>query len=136
MVPDSQLLKRNLVSQLDLPDDWAVACDGRSIRRCLENLVHNALRYTQAGGTVGLTARKLPQGVELIVWDNGPGIATEDLPHLFDPFYRGTHSRRETGMGLGLSIVKTILDSHGWSIQAESDQGARFTVRIPAPTPA
>jgi signal transduction histidine kinase len=130
--PDARLLSRNVVRDISLPAAWTVACDARSIRRSLENLVHNALRYTEVGGTVGIQARALESGgAEVIVWDDGPGLDPADRPHLFDPFYRGTHSRREPGMGLGLSIVKTIVDSHGWTIRAESDRGARFIVGIP-----
>lgn len=129
--PDSELLHRTLVSDLRISHDVIVDCDERSIRRCLENLVHNALRYTPEGGTVGVRALQTPDVLSIIVWDNGPGIDPEDLPHLFDAFYRGTRSRRENGMGLGLSIVKNLLDSHGWTIKAESANGARFTILIP-----
>jgi len=128
--PDARLLGRSFVTEVDLPEDFEVACDARSIRRSLENLIHNALRYTEAGGTVGLRAQVVGAGVEITVWDDGPGLDPVDLPHLFDPFYRGTHSRREPGMGLGLSIVKTILASHGWTIRAESDRGARFIIGL------
>ena len=131
--PDARLLGRSLEADLDL-GDRQVTCDARSIRRCLENLVHNALRYTPRGGSVGVRARANDRGLEITVWDDGPGIAAEDMPYLFEQFYRGTHSRREPGMGLGLSIVKTILDSHGWTIRAESDRGARFVIEIPLPS--
>lgn len=134
LVPDARLLGRSLVRNLDLPVQWSVTCDQRSVRRSLENLVHNALRYTEPGGMVGIQARLMEGGAEIVVWDDGPGLSPTDLPHLFDPFYRGTHSRQEPGMGLGLSIVKTILDSHGWTIRAESHRGARFIITLPAPT--
>lgn len=136
LTPDAQLLDRTLTWNVALPEGTFVDCDARSIRRCLENLVHNALRYTHPGGTVGLQAMVVGEStpnpaIEVTVWDNGPGIAAEDLPRLFDPFYRGTHSRQETGMGLGLSIVKSLMDSHGWTIRAESNHGARFVITIP-----
>ena len=129
MAPDARLLGRTLVTDIALTDE-SVACDRRSIHRCFENLVNNALRYTRPGGHVGITARRVANLVEVTVWDDGPGISAEDLPHLFELFYRGSHSRREPGMGLGLAVVKTILDSHGWSIRAESGSGARFVVTI------
>jgi signal transduction histidine kinase len=131
LIPDAVLLGRTLTAHLELPDELTVACDERSVRRCLENLVHNALRYTPEGSTVWLDARRLPNAVEVTVRDNGPGVAAHDLPHLFELFYRGSGSRREPGMGLGLSIVKTILDSHGWTIRAEAGPGARFVITIP-----
>lgn len=134
LAPDARLLNRTLTWQIELPGGLEVPCDARSVRRCLENLVHNALRYTAEGGTVGVQARVGGDRIEITVWDDGPGLSPEDLPRLFDPFYRGTHSRRENGMGLGLSIVKSLLDSHGWTIRAESDRGARFTVSLPVPS--
>jgi signal transduction histidine kinase len=134
LVPDARLLDRTLTWDIQLPADIRVSCDSRSVSRCFENLVHNALRYTARGGTVGVEGRLRGDHIEIVVWDDGPGLAADDLPRLFDPFYRGTHSRQETGMGLGLSIVKTLLDSHGWTIRAESDHGARFTVSLPVPS--
>jgi signal transduction histidine kinase len=135
LTPDAILLRRTLTTNLSLPDDLTVACDRMSVRRCLENLVHNALRYTPEGSTVSIEAQRVPGAVEVTVRDNGPGVAPRDLPHLFEQFYRGTVSRREPGMGLGLSIVKTILDSHGWAIRAESGPGARFIITIPIEDP-
>jgi two-component system sensor histidine kinase MprB len=68
-----------------------------------------------------------------MVSDNGPGIAPADLPHVFEMFYRGSSSRREEGLGLGLAVVKWVVDSHGWTVTAGSgpEGGARFTVTIP-----
>jgi signal transduction histidine kinase len=135
MTPDAQLLGRTLVSDIDLPAELTMRCDRRSVRRCLDNLLNNALRYTPLGGTVGLSARTAAAGTEIVVWDNGPGISAADLPHVFELFYRGSSSRREQGMGMGLAIVKTIIETHGWSIRAESAAGARFTVTIPSAQP-
>jgi len=71
--------------------------------------------------------------VELTISDNGPGIEKEALPHVFDMFYRGSPSRREQGMGLGLAVVKWVVDYHGWSISvsSEKDKGTSFTITIP-----
>lgn len=134
MRPDAKLLGRALEADIDLPAPLTVRCDRRSVRRCFDNLLNNALRYTPEGGTVRLSAREDSGVILITVSDNGPGIPAADMPHVFEMFYRGTASRREPGMGLGLSIVKTIIDSHGWSIQAESDGGARFVVRVPHQT--
>jgi len=132
VTPDARLLGRTMVTAIAVPEGLTVACDRRSVRRCLENLVNNALRYSEPGGTVGIGARTTLGAIEVFVWDDGAGISAEDLPHLFELFYRGTRSRREPGMGLGLAVVKTILESHGWSVKAESVSGARFTITIPA----
>jgi len=128
---DAKLLGRTFETLIDLPAGLTVACDPRSIRRCLENMASNALRYTREGGRVGITAAMVGGAVELVVWDNGPGIAAQDLPHIFELFYRGSHSRRESGMGIGLTVVKTPPPPHGWSIRAESQEGTRFIITIP-----
>jgi len=88
--------------------------------RAVENLVSNAFRYTGPGGKVEFMM-KVEEGVPvLIVADNGPGIPDDELPYIFDAFYRGTHSRKEAGHGLGLTIVKSVVDLHGWSIEARN----------------
>jgi signal transduction histidine kinase len=65
--------------------------------------------------------------------DNGIGIAPKDMPYIFDPFYRGSNSRREDGRGFGLSVVKSVADSFGWTVAVESEEGrgSVFTVTIP-----
>jgi signal transduction histidine kinase len=136
LTPDAQLLSHTLRTDIGVPDSLKVRCDSRSVRRCLDNLLHNALRYTPAGGAVWLSATADADQVSIVVSDNGPGISEADLPHVFELFYRGSASRREQGMGLGLAIVKTIIDSHGWSIRAESAAGARFTITIPLAQPS
>ena len=135
---DAQLLNRRLDTDLRIPGEAKVLMDERLINRCLENLVNNALRYTEDGGLVTFTAE--PAGRErpgmswiIRIADDGSGIEEKDLDHVFELFYRGTNSRREQGNGLGLAIVKTILDSHGWAIDVVSKpgKGAAFTLAIP-----
>lgn len=90
------------------------------VERALENLVSNSFRYTKRGGRVELKLG-LEAGVPVLtVMDNGPGIPEAELPYVFDAFYRGTHSRQEAGHGLGLTIVKSIVDLHGWEIEARN----------------
>jgi signal transduction histidine kinase len=86
----------------------------------------------------GLGAALVENTVRITISDNGPGIRKDDLPHVFETFYRGSSSRREEGMGLGLSIVKWVVTSHGWSIALTSEQNAGgmtsetcFTIMIP-----
>jgi Signal transduction histidine kinase len=137
---DAALLGRELRYSIDLPSPATVRMDERLATRALENLVNNALRYTQAGGKVELSARVSPSSAGsaprylVTVSDDGPGISAEDLPRIFEPFYRGSSSRREQGMGLGLSIVKTVVESHGWDIEARpgAERGVAFELRIPA----
>ena len=90
------------------------------VERAIENLVSNAFRYTGRGGRVEFSLQFDSGQPVLVVADNGPGIPEEELPYVFDAFYRGTHSRQEAGHGLGLTIVKSIVDLHGWEIEAHN----------------
>jgi signal transduction histidine kinase len=101
--------------------------------RALENLVGNAIRHTTEGSHINLDAFQDADAIRITISDNGSGIASEDIPHIFETFYRGSASRREQGMGIGLSIVKWVIDSHGWTINAASNNaGTRFVITIPA----
>jgi len=104
--------------------------DAGRMRQVLSNLVANALRYTPAGGAVWLVCRVENRWVVLEVQDNGPGISPEDLPHVFDRFYK---ARDSSGMGLGLSIAKQLVDAHGGEIAALSQPGEGTTIRIRLP---
>ncbi|MEU5314028.1 HAMP domain-containing sensor histidine kinase [Streptomyces sp. NPDC021562] len=111
------------------------------MRQALGNLVSNAIRHTPAGGTVTLTARHDGDDIVLTVADTGPGIAAQDLPHVFERFWRAekSRSRRTGGSGLGLPIVRHLVAAHGGTAEAQSEpgRGARFTLRLPgAPAPA
>jgi len=116
------------------PDLPPVSADPKRLRQVLVNLLSNALRYTPATGTIAIDARLADDDVEIRVTDTGPGISEDDLPHLFERFYRGDPARnREGGTGLGLAIVKQWVEAHGGRIWAENAPagGARFTFRIP-----
>jgi signal transduction histidine kinase len=130
---DALILKREFRSSIEVPEGLSIAMDELLSARALENLIGNALRYTPEGGTVELSARADGAGAVVTVSDTGIGIAQEDLPRIFDPFFRGTNSRREPGTGLGLSTVRSILESHGWSIEVASrvGRGTSFTIHIP-----
>lgn len=114
-----------------------VFIDGQQIGRVLANLVSNALRHTPPGGTVRVEATSTEAGVLVDVQDTGEGINPDDLPHVFDQFYRGEKSRSRTtgGSGLGLAISKAIVEAHGGRIGVESapDEGTRFFFTLPAP---
>ncbi|ELS50497.1 sensor histidine kinase [Streptomyces viridochromogenes] len=105
------------------------------MRQALGNLVSNALRHTPAGGTVTLSARRDGDDVLLEVTDTGTGIAPEDLPHVFDRFWRAekSRSRRTGGSGLGLPIVRHLVAAHGGTARATSEPGTGsvFTLRLP-----
>ncbi len=118
----------------------AVVTDPERLRRVLENLVDNAIKYTPAGGRVELTTLPGPQGSARIqVADNGPGIAPEHQARIFERFYRvdKARSRELGGTGLGLSIVRHLAEGMGASVSVESEpgRGARFTVTLPGRVP-
>jgi signal transduction histidine kinase len=114
-----------------------VSMDGALVSRALENLVDNAFRYAEAGSAVRLEAAEADGVVVLGIANRGTPIAERDLPFIFEPFYRGAGTRRETGFGLGLAVVKSVVSSHGWDMAVRSADGeTRFTITIPlAPAP-
>ncbi len=108
------------------------------IQRVLNNLVGNALRHTPAGGSVALQARLDENKVRVDIVDTGEGIASNDLPHVFESFFRGEKSRSRDdqgmrGAGLGLAIAKGLVEAHGGSISVRSEQGhgATFSFTLP-----
>ncbi len=114
-----------------------LAVDRHRIRELLLNLVTNAIKYTPAGGQVGLSLSESEEAVTLVVSDSGIGIAPGDLPHIFDRFWRADPARSRTGerpgTGLGLAITKWIAEAHGGSITVQSrpGRGSMFMVRLP-----
>jgi signal transduction histidine kinase len=108
--------------------------DAASLARAVQNLIANAIRHGAAGKWVAIRAIAEDGSVAISVEDRGPGIAPRDLPHLFEPFYRGRGADRVRGSGLGLTIVKQIALAHGGSVSVDKrrDGGAIFTLRLPA----
>jgi signal transduction histidine kinase len=135
---DAELFQHHTAIDIALPPSLYIPLDERLAVRALENIVNNAIRYTPDGTTIRLGAAVLENAIRVTVSDNGPGIGKADLPHVFEAFYRGSSSRREEGMGLGLSIVKWVVVSHGWSIAVTSEKSGGdgvsetcFTITIP-----
>jgi signal transduction histidine kinase len=112
-----------------------VIMDAQKIGRVLANLVGNALRHTPSGGSVSVSATTTPAGVQVLVSDTGEGIGADDLPRVFEQFYRGEKSRSRAtgGAGLGLAIAKGIVEAHGGRIWAESQlgQGTHLIFTLP-----
>ena len=108
------------------------AVEGR-IGQVLTNLLDNALKYTEAGGSIRMWAEEQGEAVRVSVQDTGVGISAEDLPHVFERFYKVDRARREGGTGLGLSIVKHIVQMHGGEVTAVSrpGQGSTFSFTVP-----
>jgi signal transduction histidine kinase/DNA-binding NarL/FixJ family response regulator len=113
--------------------DLLVAADRSRIGQIFSNLVGNAIKFTKAGGTVRIEGRRCGDMAEFDVVDTGAGIPAEHVPHLFDRFWQASQTSR-SGAGLGLFIVKGIVDAHGGSITVESapGQGTRFRVSLPS----
>jgi PAS domain S-box-containing protein len=110
--------------------------DARRLQQVLWNLVHNAIKFTSAGGRVAIRIQQTPDHLQFVVQDNGRGISPEFLPHVFERFRQedGTSSRSTSGLGLGLSIAKHLVELHGGTIEGTSagvGHGATFVVQIP-----
>jgi signal transduction histidine kinase len=112
-----------------------VCADKDKISQVMINLTSNALKYTQAGGKVEIDIRKGDSNVEISIKDNGQGISQDDLPYIFERFYRADKSRNRMtgGAGIGLTISKAIIQAHGGSIDLESElnKGTKVIVKLP-----
>jgi heavy metal sensor kinase len=117
----------------ELPASCIVSADRIQIERLVSNLLGNAIKYTPAGGKVKLSLIPGFDQVKLIVEDTGVGISPNDLPHIFDRFYRVPSADSEKGLGLGLSFVAWIAKAHGGTVTVEStlNEGTCFTVLLP-----
>ncbi|OHD78344.1 MAG: hypothetical protein A3J97_16685 [Spirochaetes bacterium RIFOXYC1_FULL_54_7] len=149
MEKDAQVLARKFIYEISIPEKLAVPFDEGLLTRALENLCANALRFTNDDGLVCLHAaffnpsqqeQSAAAGqtsenryVRISISDNGIAISSADLPHIFDLFWRASPSRRESGMGIGLAVVRSVVESHGWSIHVESEsgKGSCFFILIP-----
>jgi signal transduction histidine kinase len=129
----SSSLELRVSADPDLPDVWG---DRDRLLQVFENLIGNAVKFTKAGGSI--TAGAVSNDHEVLFWvmDTGGGIASEDLPHVFDRFWQATRAGQQ-GAGLGLPIAKGIVEAHGGRIWVESTQGrgTTFAFTIPKVTP-
>jgi signal transduction histidine kinase len=146
VVPVASLFEEALELFGDLAEDKGVALraadtpslaidgDRNRLRQVIANLVDNAVKYTPSGGEILLEARREDAEAVLTVADTGIGIPPGDLPRIWDRLFRGDRSRSERGLGLGLSLVRAIVESHGGRAEVESEpgRGTRFTLRLPA----
>ena len=130
--------ERSIGINNEIPTYLSVEADRMHLRQCLANLLDNALKYSAAGTTVTLSGKTAENGIELMVIDQGCGIAEEDIDRIWDRLYRAEPSRAEPGLGLGLSLVKAIAEAHGGTVHVESrtGEGSAFTLRLPRTPPA
>jgi two-component system phosphate regulon sensor histidine kinase PhoR len=119
----------------DVSDKTQVLADADKIKQVMENLIDNAVKYTPEAGTININVISGEKDVSISVEDNGSGIPQEDLPRIFERFYRveKDRSREKGGSGLGLSIVKHILELHNIQIKVESEvnKGTKFEFALP-----
>jgi signal transduction histidine kinase len=122
-------IRLHLEAESDLPE---VMVDPQRLQQVIGNLIDNSLRYTPEGGSIDLTLRRQENNVELSVVDDGPGIPEDELPHIFDRFWRGEKSRARStgGAGLGLSIARQLVEAQGGRITAHNRSPQGFEVSI------
>jgi len=117
----------------DAADAVVVTADRTRLEQVAANLIDNAVKYTPAGGRVQVEVRRADDAAVLRVSDTGPGVPTDELPRIFDRLFRGDRSRAERGLGLGLSLVKAVVEAHGGTVDVVSEpgRGSVFTVALP-----
>ena len=127
---------KNLEPIVEVPDDCStIRADEERLREVFDNLLDNAVKYSGNGGAIRLASERRNGEVILTVSDSGVGIGREDLPRIFERFYRADKARSQElgGTGLGLSIVKHIIQLHGGRVEAESELGKGTTIRVVLP---
>ena len=128
---EKRFAARQLKSQLDVPENLPLLkADESRLQEVIYNLLDNAVKYSQPGGTISLRAEVRGDRVRISVADQGIGIREADLPRIFERFYRADKARtgEAKGTGLGLSIVKHIVELHGGRVEAQSELGQGTTI--------
>ncbi len=130
----SSLLEHHVV-RVDVPRTAPVSAATHQLDRVVDNLLINAARHTPRGTTVDVRVEVTDHTVRVEIADDGPGIAEEDLPRITDRFFRGGHgdTRETRGLGLGLTLARTILEAHGSQLRVSSSpgRGACFSFELP-----
>ncbi len=121
---------------MEIPEDLPlVFVDKEQLQRVIYNLLDNAIKYSPKGTKITITCKDIGDSILCTVEDSGPGINEEDLPYIFDPFYRANYSEGVEGTGIGLAIVKTIIEAHGGKVWVKNkkppEHGAIFSFTIP-----
>jgi signal transduction histidine kinase len=125
--------EKNITVTLEQPEPAELSADAVRLGQAINNLVDNALKYTPAGGRVIVSVRPEPRRVVVSVADNGPGVPVAEREAIFRRLYRGDASRSQRGLGLGLSMVKAIVEAHGGTVAVADapEGGARFSLTLP-----
>jgi signal transduction histidine kinase len=135
---ESALRNAGMKVQVDLaPDLPPIYADIGLLKKCLDNLIQNAVKYGSAGRWVAIRTQKViskeGERIQISVEDQGAGISPDDLPHLFEPFYRGHRDEVSLvpGIGLGLTLVRRVVEAHGGTVEVESGNVTRFSIFLP-----
>jgi signal transduction histidine kinase len=123
---DLEFRNKHIQVETELSQDGTpVLADREKLSQVVENLLKNALQYTPEGGSISVRTESLSEIIKFFVGNSGPGIEAKDLPFIFERFYRGEKSRSRDfgGTGIGLAIVKEIMEAHGGEIGVESVPG-------------
>jgi signal transduction histidine kinase len=125
--------EKKITVTADLPASCEASVDATRMRQAFGNLLDNALKYTPEGGAVAITARRDAERAVIRCRDNGPGIPEGEQSRIWERLYRGDKSRSQRGLGLGLSVVKAVVEAHGGaaSVASTSGQGSEFIVILP-----
>jgi signal transduction histidine kinase len=127
--------EKRLAFSVTFPEDLPkIKGDEEMVEQMLENLVSNAIKYTPEGGRIGITFWPGDnESVRIVLSDSGIGIPKEEIPRLFTEFFRASNVKNRIGTGLGLTIVKEILDQHGGQVEVESEEGfgTTFVIHLP-----
>ncbi|MDD3150308.1 MAG: ATP-binding protein [Candidatus Gastranaerophilales bacterium] len=127
-------LKRNQELKINIAQDIPnIDIDGNEIKRVIINLLNNSIAYTQKEGSIGLNAKVDRDFLVIEIFDNGKGIASKDIEHIFERFFTKARKFRKIGSGLGLYLSKKIIEKHGGTINVNSkeNQGSSFVIRLP-----
>lgn len=125
--------EKDMSWDIQLEDPVEIVCDTPSLERALTNLLENALKYSPGGNVIQVSLFLADAEAMVIITDSGPGIPSEDIPRVFDRFYRSDQARSTVGTGLGLSIVKAIIDKHNGTVTIDSQYGSGTTVTVALP---
>ena len=128
-----ELFERKISYDIQVNENSKASLNVQLAQRALENIFNNAVRYTKDGDSISIVAKEDNENAYIAISDTGCGIANEDKEKIFELFFRGTTSRREEGMGIGLSVVKNIAEIHKWTIEVDSEleKGTSFLITIP-----